>query len=170
MKRGVSISAGYVLAVGIATLGSLLVPGGAAAQSLCGAGWSSQVFSFTGSSQSYTVPAGVTSLVIHAYGAQGATGGGAGATSALPGVTGGTSDDGVQSGDGQVVICYQIGGANGIPLLSLAGLALLDVLLAVAGFLIVRQRMMGRREAGKGKTGVAARLSSPFYLLSSSVL
>lgn len=70
--RAISISGLLLFVLGGAV-------GVASAQSDCTAGQTSAAFSFTGAAQTFTVPGGVTSVVVIAKGAQGSAGAGVGA-------------------------------------------------------------------------------------------
>jgi len=69
---------------------AVLAAAGGEAQSVCQSGFTSQIFTFTGSEQQFVVPAGVTSITAHAWGAQGAAGanGGTGAIGGAGGLGG----------------------------------------------------------------------------------
>ncbi len=71
MKHYLRVIAGIGMAVA-----AIAGASSASAQSSCTAAQTSQVFSFTGASQPYTVPAGVVSINMYISGAQGGTGGG----------------------------------------------------------------------------------------------
>ncbi len=69
------------------------------------------IYNFTGGMQTYTVPAGVTSLMIQAWGAQGANG--AGANAGL-GANGGEATGTLAVTPGQVLNLYVGGAGNGV--------------------------------------------------------
>jgi len=74
------------------------------------------------------------------YDDTGGGGGGAGGGSDLSGVAAGMTESGVRSGDGEVVICYQIGGEP-IPTLGGRALTTLAALLAAGALLFLRRRL-----------------------------
>lgn len=75
MTQKSSIRAASISALLATALGGAF--GIVSAQSACTAGQTSAAFSFTGAVQTFSVPAGVTSAVVHVNGAQGGNGGGA---------------------------------------------------------------------------------------------
>lgn len=95
-----------LLLVGCAVFGLAIAT---AARAQCPAGSTTTVFSYTGTEQQFVVPAGVTSVYIDAYGAQGSPGlAPAGGAGGLGGRAGGT----LAVTPGQTLYVY-VGGGNG---------------------------------------------------------